>query len=136
MPRYEYRNIQPTAAAEKAYSAWIAQLDAAFSKRDPEHSANVVRDALHELYLGRRYAPPTAEMPLAQQAQLHSFDPRNASLEPEYYGDVDAAKYTKPFVPTAIPRPSSVNSPPMYVEYTSGEPESGSIFATNASCVP
>jgi acetyltransferase-like isoleucine patch superfamily enzyme len=95
MPRYDYRNIQPTAAAEKAYAAWITQLDAAFSKRDPEHSANVVRDALHELYLGRRYAPPTAEMPLAQQAQIYSFDPRNASLEPEYYGDVDTAKYTE-----------------------------------------
>ncbi|MBI2679358.1 MAG: acyltransferase [Candidatus Koribacter versatilis] len=95
MPRYEYRNIQPTLAAEKAYSAWIAELDAAFSKRDPEHSANVVRNALHELYLGRRYAPPAAEMPLAQQAQVHSFDPRNASLEPEYYGDVDAQKYAE-----------------------------------------
>ena len=26
---------------------------------------------------------------------MHSFDPRNATLEPEYYGDVDAAKYAE-----------------------------------------
>ncbi|MDP9268001.1 MAG: acyltransferase [Acidobacteriota bacterium] len=95
MPRYEYRNIQPTPAAERAYSAWIAQLDGAFADRDPDHRSVAVRDALHELYLGRPYAPPTAEIPLAQQAQTHSFDPRNASLEPEYYGDVDAQKYAE-----------------------------------------
>jgi acetyltransferase-like isoleucine patch superfamily enzyme len=95
MPRYEYRDIQPTPAAARAYTAWIEQLDREFSKRDPQRSSDVVRDALHELYLGRPYAAPTAEMPLAQQAQVHSFDPRNASLEPEYYGDVDAQKYTE-----------------------------------------
>ena len=26
---------------------------------------------------------------------VHSFDPRNASLEPEYYGDVDGQKYAE-----------------------------------------
>ena len=26
---------------------------------------------------------------------MHSFDPRNTTLEPEYYGDVDAAKYAE-----------------------------------------
>jgi len=95
MPRYEYRNIQPTPAAERAYTAWIAQLDAAFANPDPDRRSNIVRDTLHELYLGRPYAAPTAEMPLAQQAQIYSFDPRNSSLEPEYYGDVDGAKYAE-----------------------------------------
>jgi len=95
MPRYEYRNIQPTPAAERAYTAWIAQLDAAFADPDPGKRSDVVRDTLHELYLGRKYAAATAEMPLAQQALIYSFDPRNTSLEPEYYGDVDGAKYAE-----------------------------------------
>jgi acetyltransferase-like isoleucine patch superfamily enzyme len=95
MPRYEYRNIQPTPEAAKAYTAWIEKLDAEFANRDVDHRSVVVRNALCELYLGRPWAPPTADLPLAMQVQLHSFDPRNASLEPEYYGDVDPAKYAE-----------------------------------------
>jgi len=95
MPRYEYRNIQPTPEAAKAYTAWIEKLDAEFANKDVDRRSFVVRNALHELYLGRPYAPPSSDMPLAQQVQLHSFDPRNASLEPEYYGDVDPEKYAE-----------------------------------------
>jgi acetyltransferase-like isoleucine patch superfamily enzyme len=95
MPRFEYRNIQPTPEAEKAYSAWIEKLDKLFENKNPEHRSGVVRNALHELYLGRPYAPPTPDMSPAVQVQHHSFDPRNASLEPEYYGDVDPQKYAE-----------------------------------------
>jgi acetyltransferase-like isoleucine patch superfamily enzyme len=95
MPRYEYRILNPIPAAEKAFLAWIDQLDREFANRDVEHRSLVVRDALHQLYLGRPYAAPDPSAPLAQQALVHSFDPRNAMLEPEYYGDVDAAKYAE-----------------------------------------
>ena len=93
MPRYEYRVINPVPAAEKSFMDWIAQLDAEFANRDPEHRSNVVREALHQLYLGRPYATPGGG--LAEESLVHSFDPRNATLEPEYYGDVDAAKYAE-----------------------------------------
>src|SRR5437868_2688287 len=95
MPRYEYRILNPTPAAEKNFLAWIDQLDREFMNRDPEHRSNVVRDALHEIYLGRPYSPPDTHAGLAEQALVHSFDPRNATLEPEYYGDVDPAKYAE-----------------------------------------
>ena len=95
MPRYEYREVNPTPAAEKTFLDWIEQLDREFMHRDPEHRSNVVRDALQQLYLGRRYGPPNAAAPLAEQALVHSFDPRNVTLEPEYYGDVDASKYAE-----------------------------------------
>jgi acetyltransferase-like isoleucine patch superfamily enzyme len=95
MPRYEYRVLNPTAAAEKIFSDWIERLDQEFMDRNPEHRSNVVRDALHQLYFGRPYAPPNPTAGLAQQASVHSFDPRNATLEPEYYGDVDAVKYAE-----------------------------------------
>jgi acetyltransferase-like isoleucine patch superfamily enzyme len=93
MPRYEYRNIAPTPQAQEAFLEWIDQLDAAFQNPDPEHRSDVVRDALHQLYIGEQ--PAGIGGSLAQQALIHSFDPRNASLEPEYYGDVDAAKYAE-----------------------------------------
>lgn len=91
MPRYEYRNLMPTGPAELTFLAWIELLDAEFRNPDAERRSDVVRDALHELYLGKPHSPASGG--LAQQALVHSFDPRNTTLEPEYYGDVDAAKY-------------------------------------------
>ncbi len=95
MFRFEYRTLAPQTEAEKLLLDWIARLDHEFANRDPEHRSLVVRDALHQLYLGRPYAPPDPQTPLAEQALVHSFDPRNATLEPEYYGDVDAARYAE-----------------------------------------
>ena len=93
MPRYEYRDLHPTPAAEKAFLEWVEKLDAEFMNRDPERRSDVVRESLHQLYLGRPYAGPGGQP--AQNVLMHSFDPRNATLEPEYYGDVDAAKYAE-----------------------------------------
>src|SRR2546426_3499292 len=95
MPRYEYRPLTPTAEAEQTFLSWIDRLDQEFMNRDPEHRRLVVRDALHQLYLGRPYSAPDAAGPLAAQALAHTLDPRNATLEPEYYGDVDASKYAE-----------------------------------------
>jgi len=95
MPRYEYRVLNPTADAEKTYLAWIDKLDQEFINRDPAHRSDVVRNTLHELYLGRRHTRADPSTPLAEQVLVHSFDPRNATLEPEYYGDVDAVRYAE-----------------------------------------
>ena len=98
MPRYEYRNLGPTPEPEKLFLDWIEQLNSEFKNPDPDHRSTVVRDALHQLYLGKPYSAPDGN--LAQGALVHSFDPRNANLEPEYYGDADAAKYAvhKPLI--------------------------------------
>ncbi len=95
MPRYEYRVLTPTPAAEKNYLAWIDELDRQFQNTGVDHRSVVVRNALHEIYLGRPYAEPGPGTPMAQLAAIHNFDPRNATLEPEYYGDVDAKKYAE-----------------------------------------
>jgi acetyltransferase-like isoleucine patch superfamily enzyme len=96
MPRYDYRNLMPQPGAEQAFLAWIDRLDREFSNPDPVHRCQVVRDTLHELYLGRACEAGAGNgASLATQTLLHSFDPRNATLEPEYYGDVDAARYAE-----------------------------------------
>ncbi|HYL91991.1 MAG TPA: acyltransferase [Alphaproteobacteria bacterium] len=95
MPRFEYRNLAPLPAVEKKFLEWIQKLDQEFANRNIEHRCRVVRDTLHELYLGRPYAEPGPDASLAEQALVNSFDPRNATLEPEYYGDVDAQKYAE-----------------------------------------
>jgi acetyltransferase-like isoleucine patch superfamily enzyme len=94
MPRYEYRPLTPTPEAEKNFLAWIAQLDREFENKDSNHRSDVVRDALHEIYLGIPFGS-SAQINQGAQALIHSFDPRNITLEPEYYGDVDAAKYAE-----------------------------------------
>jgi acetyltransferase-like isoleucine patch superfamily enzyme len=96
MQRFEYRNLKPTPEAEKAYLGWIERLHRDFADRDVERRSVIVRDTLHEIYTGRKYeAPDAARHSPALLAQLHSFDPRNATLEPEYYGDMDVAKYNE-----------------------------------------
>lgn len=95
MPRYEYRVLNPTLAGEKTFLSWIEHLDREFINRDPEHRRPVVRNTLHELYLSRPYRPPDAGTALAGQVLIHSFDPANATLEPEYYGDVDSQKHAE-----------------------------------------
>jgi acetyltransferase-like isoleucine patch superfamily enzyme len=83
----------PTPPAEKAFLTWMERLNNEFNNPDADHRSDVVRNALHELYLGRPYSLSSGD--LAQQSLVHSLDPRNATLEPEYYGDVDAAKYAE-----------------------------------------
>jgi len=95
MPRYEYRNLQPQQPAENRFLDWIQRLDEEFALPDIEHRSIVVRNTLHELYLGKPWAMVAPDAPLAQQALVHSFDPRNTTLEPEYYGDVDVKKYAE-----------------------------------------
>ena len=100
MPRYEYRTLHPD--AEKSFLGLIDHLDKEFANPNPGHRSEVVRDALHQIYLGRPYVLQDENEPydnasvtaqLAARAVSHSFDPRNITLEPEYYGDIDAKKY-------------------------------------------
>jgi len=93
MPRYEYRNLAPEPEPEKTFLRWIDYLDSEFNNPDPEQRRKIVRDALCQLYLDRSYAASSDDF--ARKALVYSFDPRNATLEPEYYGDVDAAKYAE-----------------------------------------
>src|SRR5262249_29404792 len=96
MQRYDYRVLSPTPSAERLYTDWIAKLDSEFSAHpDYEYRSAVVRDALHEIYLGQPYSDLSPGAAMTRQALIYTFDPRNITLEPEYYGDVDVAKYNE-----------------------------------------
>lgn len=102
MPRYQYRELQPSAEAKEVFTRWIEHLDQEFTKNGtPALRAGIVRDNLHQLLLGRRSEAKlnlAAELP-SNVLQL-SLDPRNITLEPEYYGDIDATRYAsiKPLI--------------------------------------
>jgi acetyltransferase-like isoleucine patch superfamily enzyme len=104
MPVLNYRELKPTTEAEAIYLRWIANLDDEFTRNlSPDRRAEVVRDELHQLYLGHRWkqrgeSASTSE--LGMHSLFESFDSRNVTLEPEYYGDIDAAQYAprKPLI--------------------------------------
>ncbi len=96
-----YRQLRAQPEAEAAYDEFLYELQQALTngQRDPN---DVVRDTLFEIYYGIKYdQSPNAETLLpAARAVLHNFDPRNTTTEPEFYTDIDAARYAerKPFV--------------------------------------
>lgn len=104
MPRYQYREIEPTREAREVFHRWIDSLDSEFSRhKNPALRGEIVRDNLHQLMLGRPHGGRlnftlSTELPF-NVLQL-SLDPANVTLEPEYYGDIDAERYAtiKPLV--------------------------------------
>lgn len=98
MPRIPLQKL-PARATEKVEDAWIAHLSERLA--DPEADrALLCRDTLLELafpqYLGR-YEQAMADLktPLGTQLALAALDPRNVTLEPEYYGDCDQERFQR-----------------------------------------
>ena len=83
MPVFDYRDLRPTPDAEHLFTEWLASLDAAFT-RDTTYEARseIVRETL------RTILPQSAST-----ISRASLDPRNITLEPEYYGDIDPPRY-------------------------------------------
>ncbi len=86
------------AAGEEVYPRFVEDLARRFD--DPKLDRNgVAREALAMLHLGevpdfeRELADPA--VPLARKALLASFDPRNATLEAEYYREIDLQKWAR-----------------------------------------
>ena len=81
---------------EEVFPRFVAEL-ARFD--DPSLDRNdVAREALSRLYLGEAFDARALEdpaTPLARRALLATFDPRNATMEAEYYRELDPAKWER-----------------------------------------
>jgi acetyltransferase-like isoleucine patch superfamily enzyme len=94
-----HRIPQPLPEAEEVYRRWIAHLDEEFTRHQAaERRAEIVRDQLYQLYLGRPHGGKlnftlTSELPL-NVLQL-SLDPGNITLEAEHYPDVDQERFSR-----------------------------------------
>jgi hypothetical protein len=97
MPQSALRELKPQPEAESKYKQWIAHLHEDFTRfTGYDQRSEIVRDTLYQLYLGKSHggrlnAPLTTEM--AQHVLVENFDPRNATLGPEYYPDIDTDLY-------------------------------------------
>jgi acetyltransferase-like isoleucine patch superfamily enzyme len=89
----------PAPEAEEVYRRWLQFLDDEFIRHgSPERRCEIVRDQLHQLYLGRPHATKsavslTSELPGTILAL--SLDPANVTLEAEYFADTDRERYSR-----------------------------------------
>jgi acetyltransferase-like isoleucine patch superfamily enzyme len=89
----------PAPEAEEVYRRWLQFLDEEFVRHSsPERRAEIVRDQLYQLYLGRPHGGKlnltlTSELP-ANILGL-SLDPGNVTLEAESFADVDKDRYAR-----------------------------------------
>ena len=87
----------PAPEAEEVYRRWIHFLDEEFTRHhSPERRAEIVRDQLYQLYLGR---PHGAKLNLTLTSELPgnvlslSLDSENVTLEAEHFADVDPEEF-------------------------------------------
>jgi acetyltransferase-like isoleucine patch superfamily enzyme len=80
------------AATAAAYDAWLAGIEAELA--DPGCDRNeLCRRILTELYFPHLTAVPLDELPAGARIALLQMDPRNCTLEAEYYGELDVARF-------------------------------------------
>jgi hypothetical protein len=89
----------PTPEAEEVYRRWIQFLDDEFVRHcSPERRSEIVRDQLHQLYLGRPCGGKanvglTSELP--GRVLEYSLDPENVTLEAQHYPEIDRERYNR-----------------------------------------
>ena len=98
MPMLPLKRVELPTAFKGLGDAWLADLDAAIGAPDADWNA-ITRDTLFELaWPGEGTWTERANDPslsMASRVAMQSLDPRNITLEPEYYADVDAARFAR-----------------------------------------
>jgi acetyltransferase-like isoleucine patch superfamily enzyme len=89
----------PAPEAEEIYRRWIGFLDEEFARHcSPARRAEIVRDQLYQLYLGRPHGGKlnltlTSELP-GNVVNL-SLDPENVTIEAEHFADADRKRLSE-----------------------------------------
>lgn len=86
-------------AAAREYQEWLAWLTASLD--DPDCDRNeLCRRILTDLYFPQWAGTDPSTLSETQRVALLQMDPRNVTLEPEYYAEIDLERYTprKPLI--------------------------------------
>jgi acetyltransferase-like isoleucine patch superfamily enzyme len=98
MPHLPLRTVTLSDATNRVYDAWLGELEGRLGEPGVDWS-RLTRDVLYQLYYpgfgdyDERLAD--AGTSAATRIALLSLDPRNVTLEPEYYADVDPARFAR-----------------------------------------
>jgi acetyltransferase-like isoleucine patch superfamily enzyme len=94
MAFFPLRDAKPAAAGLAAQAAWLERIERELSRPDldrNEFCLAVLRDIYYPEYANHRFE----DLPEALRIALMNLDPRNVTLEPEYYVEVDLQKYER-----------------------------------------
>lgn len=98
MPMLPLKQVELPAGHVRLRDEWLADLAASIAAPDADWY-RVCRETLHALaWPGHgSYEERIADksLPLASRIALESLDPRNMTLEPEYYADVDPVRFAR-----------------------------------------
>ena len=96
MPHLPLRTIALPDATNRVYDAWLEEIGGRIAERGADWP-RLTREVLYQLYYpgfgdyDERLAD--SRTPPAARIALMSLDPRNITLEPEYYADVDQERF-------------------------------------------
>jgi acetyltransferase-like isoleucine patch superfamily enzyme len=92
------REVRLPKATEQFYDGWLADLEALLSEPGADWH-RLTRDLLFQIHYPGSHdyegLLQDSATPEATRVALLSLDPRNITLEPEYYADVDAARFAR-----------------------------------------
>ena len=88
------RSVAVDTRASDAYEAWLDGIAARLAEPDCDR-AELCRTILTELYYPGYAGKDPAQVPEAARIALLQMDPRNITLEPEYYAEIDVERYAR-----------------------------------------
>ncbi|MEX1256228.1 MAG: acyltransferase [Gemmatimonadota bacterium] len=99
MPFLPLRSVPLPDSTRRAYDSWLKALDRELDRPDCDRN-ELCRKVLTEIYYPGLAGADPSSLPEASRIALLQMDPRNITLEPEYYQETDAEKYarTKPLI--------------------------------------
>jgi acetyltransferase-like isoleucine patch superfamily enzyme len=94
MPFLPLRPVPVSDAATALYDAWLEWLDGELARDDCDRN-ELCRTVLTELYYPQYAGRDAAELPRMLRVAVAHMDPRNVTLEPEYYQETDVERYAR-----------------------------------------
>lgn len=94
MPFLPLRQVDVDGDASNLYDEWLAGVDEELDRPDCDRN-ELCRRILTDLYYPHLADVDPATLPTATRVALAQLDPRNVTLEPEYYQEIDTERYAK-----------------------------------------
>lgn len=94
MPFLPLRSVPVSPEAATLYDEWLGWIDSELDRPDCDRN-ELCRQVLTELHLPHLVGVDPATLPLGARVTLAQMDPRNVTLEPEYYAEIDLEKYAR-----------------------------------------
>ena len=92
MPFLPLRSVPLPSATATVYDAWLGWIAERLEDGATDRN-QLCRDVLTQLYFPALASTPPDALPAGARIALDQLDPRNVTLEPEYYADIDAERF-------------------------------------------